>query len=53
MTSDEQKRQLVLHSGLPFDPDLCRDELLHEIFEATADRFPDKTAVETPLASLT
>lgn len=53
MMTDEQKMQVALYSGLPFDPDLCKDELLHEIFEATADRLPDKVAVDTPHASLT
>ena len=53
MISVEHKRQLILHSGLSFDPDLCQDKLLHEIFEAIADRFSDKIAVEMPLASLT
>ena len=28
------------------DSDLIRDELLHELFETTADRFPGQTAVE-------
>jgi non-ribosomal peptide synthetase-like protein len=35
------------------DSDLIRDELLHELFEATADRCPGQTAVECNERSLT
>jgi non-ribosomal peptide synthetase component F len=35
------------------DSELIRDELLHELFEATADRCPDQTAVECNSRSLT
>lgn len=53
MFTPEQYKKLLVFSGLPLDPELCLDELLHEIFEATADRLPDKIAVETPSAALT
>ena len=53
MLTDEQSMDLLVYSGLPVDPDLYRDELLHEIFEATAARLPDKNAVETTSASMT
>jgi non-ribosomal peptide synthetase-like protein len=35
------------------DSDLIQDELLHELFETTADRFPSQTAVECNRRALT
>jgi non-ribosomal peptide synthetase component F len=35
------------------DSDLIRDELLHEIFEAAADRYPGQIAIECRNRSLT
>lgn len=53
MLSSKQKDQLIEFSGLPFNPDMFRDELLHEMFENTADKYADKVAVESPTVSLT
>ena len=53
MLTEEQNRRLSTYSGTFINPHISRDELLHEIFEATAHRLPDKTAVEGPHMNLT
>ncbi len=51
-TSDQLEAQRGPATA-PLDACPARDELLHEIFEATADRFPHQNAVESDSASLT
>lgn len=53
MQDDQCTELLIKLSGQPYDADLERDELLHEIFEATVRLFPDKTAVESGAEQLT
>ncbi len=53
MLTSNQRQLLLLNSGLPVDHELDRDELLQEIFESAADRFPNRPAVETATATLT
>jgi non-ribosomal peptide synthetase-like protein len=45
MTPEERGLIIGPWSGPPPDPSLIRDELLHELFEASADRAPDAAAV--------
>ena len=56
MTQD-QAAQSCLTKGIRAsgkeDPGLIRDELVHELFETTADRCPDQTAVECNRCALT
>jgi non-ribosomal peptide synthetase-like protein len=51
---DPRTRDRLLYefSGPPYDSALTRDELLHELFEATADRIPDKVALVSGQTSL-
>lgn len=51
---DQERDQLLTElCGLPYDPDLDRDELLHELFEAVADAGPDRVALQLENARLT
>src|ERR1039458_5985671 len=45
MTSEERALILGTWSGSPPNPSLVRDELLHDLFEATADAVPGAAAV--------
>ena len=45
MTPEERALSTGEWSGPPHDPSLVRDELLHELFEASVDRAPDAVAV--------
>jgi non-ribosomal peptide synthetase component F len=45
MTPEERSLILGPWSGPPADPSLIRDELLHELFEASSDRAPEAVAV--------
>lgn len=49
----EQKALTGAMSGSPWDPSLVRDELLHEIFEASVDTYAQRAAVVAGDASLT
>lgn len=53
MLTEEQNHKVSAYSGTFINPHISRDELLHEIFEATALRLPDKVAVEGPHIHLT
>lgn len=53
MQDIQYQELLQKFSGLPYDADLDRDELLHEIFETTARHFPQKTAVESGSTTVT
>jgi non-ribosomal peptide synthetase-like protein len=46
MTPEQRDRLLYAISGPPYDPDLDRDELLHELFEAVVDAGPERTAIQ-------
>ncbi len=51
---DVQKEELLQQfNGLPYDADLDRDELLHEIFEVSVKNFSGKTAVESGFVKIT
>ena len=52
MESAQRDRLLNALSGLPYDADLDRDELLHELFEATVDAGPDRTAIQIDAQTL-
>ena len=45
MTPEERALIMGPWSGPPADPSLVRDELLHDLFEASVDRAPDALAV--------
>ena len=45
MHPEEREDIISRFSGPPYDPDLDRDELLHELFEAAADACPEKAAI--------
>lgn len=53
MLTQQQSQTLSAFSGAFINPHISRDELLHEMVEATAYRLPDKVAVEGPNAQLT
>ena len=53
LSDAERQRLLGPWSGPAFDPSLARDERLHELFEASADRHPEATAVLMGDAALT
>ncbi len=53
MLTSKQRETLLAFCGDPLNFDLYRDELLHEIFENTADKFPNKNAIETSSMALT
>lgn len=46
MNSEERNKILNEFSGAPYNADYCRDEFLHELFESSADTYPDKLALE-------
>ncbi|MHC1712575.1 MAG: Pls/PosA family non-ribosomal peptide synthetase [Solidesulfovibrio sp.] len=45
MNREQRDRLLSDFSGPPYDPELDRDELLHELFEAAVDAGPERTAI--------
>jgi non-ribosomal peptide synthetase component F len=53
MQDIQSEELLQKFSGLPYDVDFDRDELLHEIFEATVKQFSEKIAVESDSIEIT
>jgi non-ribosomal peptide synthetase-like protein len=46
MNLEQRDRLLHAFSGPAYDPDLDRDELLHELFETAVDAGPERTAIQ-------
>ncbi|SMC79747.1 Pls/PosA family non-ribosomal peptide synthetase [Sporomusa malonica] len=51
--SEQHHKILQEFSGAAFNPDYCRDEFLHELFENNAERYSSKTALECGNVKLT